>query len=165
MRFRVEHRVPQVSADALYRAFREHSLAYLRHLPAIEGCEPLGEGDGSERRVRWRARESEVPAAVRPFVRREDLQWMEETRWDDAGREARSRITRPGSDRLHCDSVIRFHEAPGGAVLTCEGDLRIRLPLVGGLVEEAAVSVLRERLGDFFEEFARKTMPLPLPVH
>ncbi|HWG90203.1 MAG TPA: DUF2505 family protein [Candidatus Thermoplasmatota archaeon] len=159
MRFKVEHRVSAVDALALYRAFRDQSLEYLKSMPAIHSAEML-DASPAARRIHWRAK-GDVPAAVKAFVKPSDLHWVEETRWDDGSLEARTVVTRPGSDVLHCQSVLRFRPQGDGVHVECEGDLKIKLPLVGSMVEYAAARAIKENMGLFLEEFARSTVQPP----
>jgi len=56
------------------------------------------------------------------------------------------RATRKLPDRLTASGTYRFEEGPDGPASTLvrvEGDLKVRVPLVGGTVERVIVSGLR----------------------
>jgi hypothetical protein len=48
------------------------------------------------------------------------------------------------ANRLRCNGTFRLEDVPGGVRRVAEGDLRVSFPLVGGKVERAIVSGLRE---------------------
>jgi hypothetical protein len=106
-------------------------------------------------RVRYRFT-GELSSAVRAVVDPHKLTWVEETDHDLAARNVSFRmIADHYADRFRADGHYRFE--PSGATATirrCEGDLEVRMRLVGHRVEQAIVSGLREHLNtevDFVE--------------
>jgi hypothetical protein len=58
-------------------------------------------------------------------------------------------------DRLQASGTYRFDEGPDGPASTLvrvEGDLKVRVPLVGGTVERVIVSGLRSYIEDETQE-------------
>lgn len=151
MRFSVE----QVFAhprDAVVRAFAAPELyAALEDLPKLSRPEVVShrlDGDTVDLELRYRF-SGELSSAARAVLDPARLTWIERSTYDLA--------TAAGSftmvpdhyrDRLRCQGTFRFEPIDGGTRRRCEGELRVRAPLVAGAVERAIVSGLREHLDD-----------------
>jgi len=93
----------------------------------------------------------ELPAQAARFIDPDDVSWIEETTWDLPARSAQVRFLP--------DQAASLMKASAGAALvadgadttrTVRGELKVRIPLVGGRVEHVVV----EGIGDHLEEEA-----------
>jgi Protein of unknown function (DUF2505) len=93
-----------------------------------------------------------VSSAVRAVVDPGKMSWI--TRTEIVPAEARSSwVVLPDHypDRLSASGTYRFEEreeGPGGTDVEVEGDLKVRVPIVGRSVERVIVSGLREYIAD-----------------
>jgi hypothetical protein len=93
---------------------------------------------------------AEVNAAVRRVVDPARITWLQDERYDLAAGTAVVRFQPDNyADRFTSEGGYTFAaDERGGTARTISGDLRVRVPLVGGQAERALVSGLREH----FEE-------------
>lgn len=156
MRFDVQQRF-QADPDrvlALYTDadFYPH-LAGLPKVSAPEVLERRAEGDRVLLRVRY-AFTADLPSAARAMIDPAKLTWVDETWFDLANRTARTTLIPDHyPDKMTCRASATFtatttRGADGSTIRRIEGDLRVRVLLVGGKVEGAIVSGLREHLTD-----------------
>ncbi len=90
-----------------------------------------------------------LPAAVTRFVSPSRLTWIEDTTVDLRARTAEFRIIPVHYQSFFsCRGTWSVHEHPGGCVRRLDGILKVNspVPFLGGQVEKAIVSGLRERL-------------------
>jgi hypothetical protein len=126
----------------------------LGRLPDLGVREVLDRSE-SDRVVRLRVRfafTGQVSGAARAVVDPARLTWVTvSTTHLDEHRTTFEMIPDHYPDRLRCQGSYRFEEAPGadGAATRqlVEGDLSVRVPLVGRKVERAIVSGLRDNFG------------------
>ncbi len=79
---------------------------------------------------------ADLPSAATRVIDPRKLTWVEETTYDLAARTSRSKLLPDHyPDRLTASAVARFTEAGTGTERRIEGDLKVRMPLVGGKVE------------------------------
>ena len=90
-----------------------------------------------------------LSAAAQAVIDPARLSWVQDERYDLAARRA-SVVFRPDhyANRFSCTGGYEFSAEGGGCVRIVEGDLRIRMPLVGGQVDRALVSGLREHVAE-----------------
>jgi len=87
-----------------------------------------------------------VSSAVRAVVDPAKMSWITRTEiHPDEGRAAWEILPDYYPDRLSSDGLFRFDpgDTPGSTVVTVEGDLKVRVPVVGRSVERVIVSGLR----------------------
>ena len=114
--------------------------------PHVVGHEVVG--DTVEMQVRFRFT-GEVPSAATAIVRPDRLTWVEDTIFETAALRSRSTIVPDHyADRLQCTATAIYQEVDGGCVRIVKGDLRVRVLLVGGQVEKAIVSGMRDHFAD-----------------
>ena len=125
--------------------------------PQLDGLGKLGrpellsrdtDGDTVRLRVRYRFT-AELPSAALAIVSPEKLTWVEETIFDLE--ELRSRTTIVPDhypDRLAASAASSFTDVDDGSTREVTGELKVRALLVGGQVEKAIVSGMREHLAD-----------------
>jgi hypothetical protein len=150
MRFQIEQRIAG-PVDAVARLYTEERLyERLGELPRLGRPEVLDRREnGSEVRleVRFRFAGTLSPAVTR-VVDPARLSWVEES-VHDLARHTATFVMKPDNyaDRLRSEGTVRY-EADGdsGTRRTVEGDLAVRVPLVGRSVENAIISGLREHL-------------------
>jgi hypothetical protein len=108
-------------------------------------------GDRVTMRVHYRFT-ADLPSAAHAVIDADKLTWVEETTYDLAALTSTSRLLPDHyPDRLTASARSRFTADPraeGGSVRTINGDLKVRVPLVGGRVERAIVDGLQEHLRD-----------------
>ena len=150
MRFQIEQRMAG-PVDAVARIYTEPRFyELLGELPKLGKPEVLDRRqDGSlvHLAVRFRFTGHLAPAVTK-VVDPARLSWVEES-VHDLGRHTVTFHMKPDNyaDRLRFDGSSRFE--PAGADVTrrvAEGDVAVRVPLVGRAVEGAIVSGLREHL-------------------
>ncbi len=99
-------------------------------------------------RVRFRFT-GNLPSAALAIVRPDRLTWVEETRYDLGALTASTQIQPDHyADRLQATATARFHDTKGGSARDVSGDLKVHALLVGGQVEKAIVSGMREHFVD-----------------
>lgn len=90
-----------------------------------------------------------LPSAATRVIDPAKLTWVEETTYDLGAESSRSRLVPDHyPDRLSASANATFAVDGTGTVRRIDGDLKVRMPLVGGKVEAAIVSGLREHLAD-----------------
>lgn len=139
--------VAQAFADpALYEA-----LASLPKLGAPEVLDRTTRGDIVHLRVRYQFA-GELSAAVKAVVDPAKLTWIDDSRHDLARRTVTFTLQPDHyADRFRAEGSYRFEPAsddPGSANRTTSGELKVRMLLVGGQVERAILSGLREHQQD-----------------
>jgi hypothetical protein len=92
---------------------------------------------------------ADLPSAARRVVDPAKLSWVQDERYDVEQLKA-SVLFRPDNyaDRFSCSGGYTFESNGGGCVRRATGDLKIRMLLVGGQVENAMVSGLREHFAE-----------------
>ena len=148
MDFAIEQRVPAPRAAVEAALLDPAFLARLAELPKLGGAELLSQernGSVTVQRVRYRFT-GELSSVVRRAIDPARLTWVEETRFDaDAHRSDITIVPDHYADKLRCSMVAVFEEAGADAsVRRTRGQIKVPVPLVGGKVEAAIVSGLRE---------------------
>jgi hypothetical protein len=124
---------------------------------ALDGLPKVGEprvlehrveGDRVVLRVHYRFT-ADLPSAALRVIDADKLTWVEETTYDLAAATSRSKLLPDHyPDRLQASATATFTAEGTGAVRRIDGELKVRMPLVGGKVEGAIVSGLKEHLVD-----------------
>lgn len=147
MRFTIEQRI-DAPIDTVHAALLDRDfLAASSELPKIGNAALLDEqrdGNRVTRRIRYRFT-GELSSAVTAVVNPEKLTWIDESTDDLVAHTSDHRIVPDHyADRFTAEyrSVLR---ADGSTTTrTVTGEVKIRMPLVGGRVEKAIVSGLEE---------------------
>jgi hypothetical protein len=88
-----------------------------------------------------------VSSAVRAVVDPNKMSWVTRTTVMVAERRTKFEVIPDHyPDRLTCRGTFQFHEGhvgPESAIIKIEGDLKVRVPFVGGTVERVIISGLR----------------------
>ena len=147
MRFSLEQVFPgpleRVEAALLDPAFLS-SLASLPKLGAPQLLDVTENGTTVRRRVRYRFT-GDLSPAVTAVVDPAKLTWVEDAVVDRSTHRTTFRILPDHyANRLKCSGTFVLSDVPGGVRRVLDGDLRVSFPLVGGKVERAIVSGLRE---------------------
>jgi uncharacterized protein DUF2505 len=132
------------------RAYTEPGLYQrLGDLPKLgrpELVDRREDGDVVQLQVRYRFT-GDLSAAARRVVDPAKLSWVEHTTHDLARYQVDFRMAPDHyPDRLRSSGRYSFEADGDGARRLTEGELVVRVPLVGGAVERAIVSGLREHL-------------------
>jgi hypothetical protein len=151
--FAIEQRFPAPRAEVEAGFVDPAFITRLAELPKLGGAELLSqERDGARvvQRVRYRFT-GELSSVVRRVIDPARLTWVEETRFDgDAHRSDSTIVPDNYADKLRCSMVSVFEAVDGeagaatGTVRRTRGTIKVAMPLVGGKVEGAIVSGLRE---------------------
>ena len=150
MRFTAEQRFPGASPDEVMAAFADPHL--YDDYPAgdrLASPEVVGhvvDGDVVELQLRYRFT-GDLSSAVRAVVDPARLSWVERTRHDLAAHTA-SFALHPDhyADRLRCTGSVRVVAEGAGSRRIVEGDLKVKVTLVGGTVERTLVADLQDHL-------------------
>jgi hypothetical protein len=145
--FTVEQRfaapVEAVEAALLDAGF----IAGLAELPKIGQAELVSqerEGDVVEQEIRY-VFVGELSAAVRAVVDPRKLSWILESRYDLTVHDARWRILPDHyAERLTAEGTNRLTADGAGTRRVMEGHVKVHMALVGGRVERAIISGLKE---------------------
>lgn len=150
MRVSFDTRYPADPDTVVDHRLREDFLAEVaRRTGALTHEVEVTIGDGGTGRslVRRRVPTTDFPDVARRFVG-DTLVIVEEVEW--ATRDGR---TRSATARMHAEGMpvqldgrIELHPAPEGSVEMVTGEIRARVPLVGGRIEKAIEPALREGL-------------------
>lgn len=162
MRFDVEQRFLASPAQVLAVYTDPAFYADLPDYPKVGRPRLVDREDQGDRivvRVHYRFT-ADLPSAALAVIDPDKLTWIEETVYDLVAATSTSTLLPDHyPDRLTAGARTRFLLADGTTDTTrrlIEGDLKVRMPLVGGKVEGAIVSGLREHLGDEAVEVNRR---------
>jgi hypothetical protein len=147
--FRIEQRIAG-SVDEVARAYADRDLhASLGELPKVGRPDVLSsEVDGDVVRLRIAYRfTGALPPAASAVLDPKKLTWVEESTHDRAAHTVTWKLVPDHyGDRFRANGTYRFRADGDVAVRETRGDLVVRTPFVGRLVERALVSGLREHL-------------------
>ncbi len=153
MKFGFEQRWTADPGDVLAVYLDDGFWSSLDHLSATSAPEVLEVSRSAARavvRLRYRLSVT-LPAEASRFIDPDDVAWVEETTWDLAARTAAVRFLPDQAASLMKASAEATLFAEGAETLRqVKGDLRVRIPLLGGRVERVVV----EGIGDHLEEEA-----------
>ncbi len=124
------------------------ALAGLPKVSAPDVLEHRVDGDRVLLRVRY-AFTAPLPAAATAIIDPAKLTWVDET-WFDLATDSASTRLLPDHypDKMTASAAATFTAEGDGTRRRIRGELRVRVLLVGGKVEGAIVSGLREHLTD-----------------
>jgi hypothetical protein len=145
--FTIEQQLCGSPTAVLDQLLSEEFLAVRAELPKLSGAEVLElTRDDTTARVRVRMRfTARLAPAVTAVVDPDKLTWVDDAAYVLATRVAGHEIQPDHyADRLSCTYEEVLHEVGGGTRRTLTGSLKVRALLVGGRVEGAIVSGLRE---------------------
>jgi len=150
VRFSLEQVLPgpvEAVEDALLDPAFLERLATLPKLVAPQLLDVTENGTTVRRRVRYRF-SGDLSPAVTAVVDPAKLTWVEDAVVDRSTHRTTFRILPDHyGNRLKCSGTFVLSEVPGGVRRVLDADLRVSFPLVGGKVERAIVSGLREHAG------------------
>jgi hypothetical protein len=155
VRFSIEQRYTAATPDEVIAAYTDPDLyASFDSLTRVATPEVVDRNvDGNRVTITLRMRFiADLNAAARAVVDPSKLSWLQDETYDLHARTANV-VFRPESyaDRFSCNGGYRFAtdpDDPSGTTRSIEGDLRVRMMLVGGQVEGAVVSGLREHFAE-----------------
>lgn len=154
MRFAFDQRVaghPDVVQAVFVEPGFYEDLAQLPNLGAPALLDQRRDGDVVTQRVRYRFT-GELSSAARAVLDPARLTWVDESVHDLVAHTVTFRLQPDHyADRFRCAGSYRFELAGTAPPLTlrrCAGELTVRATFVGGAVERAIVSGLRDHLAD-----------------
>lgn len=147
MRFTIEQTlsgVPAAVQSVLLDPAFVQARAVLPKLGDPELLDSTSDGTRAEQRIRYRF-VAELSSAVTAVIDPEKITWVDDATYDLVGLTAEHRILPDNyADRLRCTYRATLTAEGAAARRTLEGDLKVRMPLVGGRVERAIVDGLRD---------------------
>jgi hypothetical protein len=150
MRFTAEQRFPGASPAEVATAFADPAL--YDHYPAGDRLaaptvvDHRVDGDIVELALQYRFT-GDLSSAVRAVVDPARLTWVERTRHDLASGTATFALQPDHyTDRLRCTGTVRITADADGSRRVIEGDLKVKVTLVGGTVERTLVADLQGHL-------------------
>jgi hypothetical protein len=148
MRFRIEQRYAATVERVEDAYCSPELLAQMANLPKVGGAELLDqqvEGDHVRQRVRYRFT-GDLNSAVTAVVDPAKLSWVEESNLDRTTHVTEWRIVPDHyASRLKCSGTFALRARPDGSTeRVTEAEIKVGFPLVGGRVEKAIVSGLKE---------------------
>jgi hypothetical protein len=152
MRFSIEQRF-RASAEAVARAYADPDLyPEFMGLPKLTQPEVLShevDGDTVHLQVRYHFG-GELSPAARAVIDPSRLTWVEHSTHELATCSARfTMVPDHYRDRFRCQGTYRFEATDDTSCLRRgEGELKVKALIVGGVVEGAIVSGLKEHLVD-----------------
>jgi hypothetical protein len=149
MRFHLDQ-IFRAPADDVARAYTDPALyELLGRLPKLGRPEVLDrreDGEVVHLQVRYRFT-GDLSPAVRRVIDPDRLTWVEHATHDLARREVDFRMVPDHyGDKLRSSGRYRFDEQEDLTRRVAEGEVSVRVPIVGGSVERAIVSGLRQHL-------------------
>ena len=149
MRFSLDQQLPG-TVDAVLAALLDPALLqHLGALPNLGAPEVLSQertGDVVVQRVRYAFKGSLSPAVTR-VIDPDKVTWIDETTYDLAARRASFHIIPDHyANKLRCAGTHVFTERDGTTTRHVDGELNVRVPLVGRVVERAIVGGLQDHL-------------------
>ena len=150
MRFSLEQQLPGAIDDVLAALLDPEFLRCLGDLPNLGAPEVLSQeraGDVVVQRVHY-AFTGSLSAAVTRVIDPKKVTWVDETTYDLGVRQATFRIIPDHyGNKLRCHGTHVFtSRADGGTIRNVEGELTVKVPLVGRIVERAIASGLEDHL-------------------
>jgi hypothetical protein len=148
VRFEVEHRFA-TTVDAVEAAMTDPAFYAGLRLPGVAPLHVVDrreEGDVVRIDIAYEFTE-QLPSVARGIVGSGRLTWVQATAIDRARHRGEFSIV-PGShaDRFSCGGSYSFRSEAEGTVRAISGELKVRVPLLGGRAERAITSGLIERL-------------------
>jgi hypothetical protein len=146
----VRIKVPQIVAeDAFLDPDFYAALADVPNLKAPEILEMEDRGEEVHFRVRY-AFDGHLPPAARRVLDPDKITWVNDSVFRRSEHVTEFRmVPEYYENRLTCQGRYRFEaKGPEETEQILEGDLIVRYPIVGPLVERAIISGMRQHLGD-----------------
>jgi Protein of unknown function (DUF2505) len=147
MNFRIEQRITAPLTAVESALIDREFIAATAKLPKLgdpEVLEQQRDGDRVHQRIRYRFT-AELSSAVTRVIDPAKLTWVDDARFDLASHTARHRILPDYyADRLQASYDVILEPLGDSTRRLATGELKVRIPLVGGRVERAIVSGLEE---------------------
>lgn len=158
----------------VWLSYRDRLVEMLPFLPSIRSIE-VEKREEEQAQVRllnlWKAKESEVPAVARPFVKSEMLEWRDYATWkEDVWRcEWRTELSFL-KEAIHCSGVNEYSEVNGNTEIRILGEIsvdgskipkvpRFMAPKLASTVEAFVCKVIKPNLVEInrgLERFLRE---------
>jgi Protein of unknown function (DUF2505) len=151
VQFRIEQRIAGDRLDVARAYANRDMYATLHGLPKIAAPKVLSrdvDGDGEIVRLRIRYRfVGDLPSAAAAVLDPSKLTWVEESTHDLSKLSVTWRLVPDNyGDRFRAKGSSSYRSLGEHTVRQTTGDLVVKTPFVGGLVERALVSGLKEHL-------------------
>ena len=121
-------------------------LEMAREIPNLKGRELVEYREEAKLRI-WKFRNAalgEIPANARLYVKPEMLAWTEESTWDpDTHAFTWRTVPSHFSEILSAEGTWRLEEAGAKTRRVIDGELRVKLPVVGRVVEQFIIELVK----------------------
>ena len=154
MQFRIRQNFEATPIEMMHVYTDPEFYPYLHNLPKIGAPEVLDRRDEGGQVLMWVRYlfRGDLPVAARWVLDPSKLTWIEAARYDFESLTAWTQLLPDNyADKMTCSATVVFSRDPGPqrkSTRTIDGDLKVSMPLVGGKVEHAIVSGLREHMTD-----------------
>lgn len=154
MQFRIRQNFEATPVEMMHVYSDPAFYPYLHNLPKIGAPEVLDRRDEGGQVLMWVRYlfRGDLPAAARRVLDPSKLTWIEAARYDFESLTAWTQLLPDNyADKMTCSATVVFSSDPGPqrrSTRTIDGELKVSMPLVGGKVEHAIVSGLREHMTD-----------------
>jgi hypothetical protein len=116
-------------ARLVFESLRDKTPELVQHMPNIEAVEVISRDDAPpvvRLENRWQGVQSDIPAIVRPFVKKELIAWHDRAAWNEDTLSCRWQIEAVvGRDCFHCGGQTVITPQGEGSLFTLEGELTI----------------------------------------
>ena len=131
MKLRVVTRIP-FELDAVFEAMRDQMPSLATYMPNVESIEVQSRdesGDTVKLVNRWNGAATEIPAVARPFVKPDDIFWLDHAEWDNEARLCRWRLEMGFmTDRILCSGQTVYRVIEDDVTeMSIDGELTLDL--------------------------------------
>ena len=158
MKFRIEQRIPAPLTDVEAALLDRDFLAASSDLPKLSAPELLEQrrdGDRAHQRIRYRFT-AQLSSTVTRVVDPDKLTWVDDASYDLTAHTSHHRILPDNyADRLQASYDVALEALGDSTRRVATGELKVRVPLVGGRVERAIVDGLEEHAAAEAERLGR----------
>ena len=150
-------------ADRAMRAMRDRLTDMAAFMPNIDRITVEAKSEPAPGEVklvnRWQAAATEVPAVARPFVKPEQMYWMDHAHWIEAGTMCHWRLEMAFmTDRIKCAGTTAFVPKGASCDMKIDGNLELDLKgMVPGLMLGKVTSAVEVFVTKMLEPNFQKT--------
>jgi hypothetical protein len=153
VKFRITGEIAATPEQAI-RTYHGSLERIAERLPNVARVEVV-ERTGNETRLRWYAK-GDIPKAFHKVIAPEDLFWEDHAEWHFGDQQVYVEVQRPGMKKVRSDSRVVFEPTETGSRYKFEGDLKIEVPMFGGMLERFFVGFIESNTRRFFDLLAEE---------
>ena len=162
MKLRVLTKIP-FELDAVFEAMRDQMPALAGYMPNVASIDVQSreESDTEVRLInRWTGAATEIPSVARPFIKPDEIFWLDHAHWDNAARLCRWRLEMGFmSERIHCTGETIYKDLGDGTTeMSIEGELTLDLKgMLPRLMLKPGTAAIEKFVGKLVEPNFEKT--------